>query len=217
MVNNAPSVYKSPSVYKTAGGGGGLPPQYTKLLYVRNKGNAWVKIDKAINGLGVDAVIALNSYSSNNSVGFLANRGSSNDVLYISDTKNFSWNNASYSGSQQLNASLYEQIFIKGRANGTNTVNVTVGYGVNTYSFSVAAATYNRGNYIVLLRETDNPFADSKRLDFYSSKIYDRTNELMLDLVPCKNSSNEYGVFDFVDNLFYKFESQGDIIPGPEI
>ena len=36
MVNNAPSVYKSPSVYKTAGGGGVTPTPDPSLYIVGN-------------------------------------------------------------------------------------------------------------------------------------------------------------------------------------
>ena len=53
-------------------------------------------------------------------------------------------------------------------------------------------------------------------LRLYSCKIYDN-GTLVRDFVPCKNDSNEIGLFDLSRGVFYGNDGTGSFVAGPEV
>ena len=217
-----PSVYNAPTVYN--GGGSNVPhvptDTYTRLLYLRNKGNAWLKIDINCYGLGTDIVFSLNSYtSSNEKKSIVSNRNNSNDVVQFSKEKEFIINNHSYiEFTNSLNISTYEIITIQTRLNNTRTMVGKISWGTNSQTISKTADGTTSGHYITILNESDNPYNETKRIDLYKVNIYNRYNEMLLELVPAKRTSDGiYGMYDLLNNNFYAFEGQGDLIEGPPV
>lgn len=218
-----PSIYKGAGIYKTGaeGGGGGLPDTYQELLYLRNKANAWVKIPADIYGWGVEMVFALNSYSSGNNIyEFFSHRGDSNDILSIINGSNeLAINNHTYTTTYTLSyLSNFEQVKIDIKQNNSSTITGKINYGSNEINVNGTSNGRTTGTYITIFRGSDNPFGKSKRLDIYYLKVYDTNQELCLDLVPAKRTSDSVlGFYDKLTDNFYACESQGDLEAGPTI
>lgn len=217
-----PSIYNGPTIYNN--GGSNIPyvpaDTYTRLLYLRNKGNAWLKIDIDCYGLGTDIVFSINSYtSSNEQRSIVSNRNNSNDLVQFSKEKEFIINNHTYGEfTGSLNIGTYEVITIQTRLNNTRTMTGTITWGNNSQTITKTADGTTAGHYITILNESDNIFNETKRIDLYKVNIYNRYNEMLLELLPCKRISDDmYGMYDLLNNNFYPFEKQEDLIEGPPI
>ena len=217
-----PSIYKGNGIYNNGagGGGGGLPDDYIELLYLRNKSNAWLKIEKSFVGWGVELVFALNGYSSSSEENeFFSHRGDSNDIMSLFSDKTFTVNNHTYTTPYSLSSlNNYEQVSINLTQNNTTTISGHIQYGSTSIDVSRPSNGYTNGTYITLFRGSDNPFGKSKRLDLYKVKIFDKENVMQLDLVPAKRSLDGYlGFFDKLTNTFYACEGQPNLEAGPEV
>lgn len=218
-----PSIYKGAGIYKIGaeGGGGGLPDTYGQLLYLRNKGDAWVKIPATIYGWGVEMIFALNSRSSgSNSEEFFSHRGDSNDILSITNSdKRLDVNNHAYGTSYTLSSlNNFEQVKIDIKQNDSSRITGKIYYSTNEINVDVTSDGRTNGTYVTIFRGSDNPFGSSKRLDIYYLKVFNTQQELCLDLVPAKRQSDGFfGFYDKLTNNFYACEGQNDLEAGPII
>lgn len=218
-----PSIYKGAGIYKSGaeGGGGGLPDTYVQLLYLRNKNDAWVKIPANIYGWGVEMVFALNSFSSSsNSPYFFSHRGDNNDALSITNSdRRLDVNNHSYTTSYTLSSlNNFEQVKIDIKQNNSSTITGKINYSSNEINVNGTSDGRTNGEYITIFRGSDNPFGSSKRLDIFYLKVFDTQQELCIDLVPAKRTSDGFfGFYDKLTNNFYACDGQNYLEAGPTI
>lgn len=60
--------------------------------------------------------------------------------------------------------------------------------------------------------------ANNAACKMYYCKIYNAENELVLDLVPCRLKTSQYGgLYDFVSGTYFQSTTNTHLIPGPDI
>ena len=232
MVYNGPTVYKSPSVYKTAGGGGvvPVPDGYKELLYirpdcdensVRYNSAAYCDLGPSRNDLKwvIDLVdfSVMKQWYINNNIGTSSTTclGTSNGrIRYIEfrlDGSNFQgkYYCEGYYGGNWVNfpATLSKVTIDKVKA---VIDNITIPNGGGAVSIGVGSLTIPWGN------GTDIP-----PIKIGTIKMYDTQDNLVHDWRPVEKlngGDNRFGFYDIVNNVFKASSRAGRyFVPGPYV
>ena len=87
----------------------------------------------------------------------------------------------------------------------------------NGQSYTFPVATFQTPvNLPLLARNTNGTLAAYISAKVWSAQLFD-DGQLIRDYVPCKNPSNEVGLYDLVNNKFYGNSGIGAFTAGPEI
>ena len=87
----------------------------------------------------------------------------------------------------------------------------------NGQSYTFPVATFQTPvNLPLLARNTNGTLAAYTSAKVWSAQLFD-DGQLIRDYVPCKNPSNEVGLYDLVDGEFYPNAGAGVFSAGPEV
>lgn len=198
-----PSIYKGNGIYKNGAGGGGggggiLPEGYTQIEKVtigdndyylnfnKNGSNSYIyEIGGKVQNFGTsnNAILLESRTTDCINIGF---RASSPKVLFVRNASGSGWT---------INTSINREIFLNDFVLNVNQNAVKVN---NLYTSNVS---FNSGNFNSFSLGTW--FNYGFICDIYYLKIYNGSN-LWLYGIPAKNSLDEKGVLDVVNNIFYK-------------
>lgn len=192
-----------------------LPKEYTQVDYIQSSGTQYIdtlfkptpntKIETTfqfVNNTTQQRVFANASYEDNGLV----------FAFYISGQNNFAWacqNDAGNWVAFGLQADTNKHIFTIDSMNSIVSID-------NTQKEITSTRTNNSNQTMLLFADRTrefNPrnFASGK---LYSSKIYDN-GIIVRDFIPCyRNSDNEVGLYDLVNNTFYTNQGTGSFTYG---
>ena len=183
------------------GGGSILPSGYTQLDYIENTSNAFIFLPPISSGTKIETYFApdLNNIprtygcicgvDSNLQIAFLpagkANVGNATslNVFYTNGVK--AKVNATFDASSSNSAYI---------VNDVNT-NLHRAY-TSTYKFAVFGASSNNTSATYIARGK-----------MYSFKMWNSSDVLIHDLIPCTDPNNIYGMYDIVGEIFYSSEN----------
>lgn len=230
MVYNKPTIYKAPTVYKQAGGGGGIipvPDGYNELM--------WITSDFLINGNDASYIDLGKGYNTYKYVmpfvdctdffDYLITNNITTDNYGLPSMANGHIKNAIIRqtggiielGMQQEGCSGSGYINLSPRPNVTNVINdkdyIKIGEFVQTRgpgNISVGTCSYLR------------PFELGKMaFKIGPIKVYDVQGNLFQDWRPVEQlggGDNRFGYYDVINNVFKASERAGRyMIPGPEV
>lgn len=213
MIENKPTVYNAPTIYKLGGSGGGgggdLPEGYTRANYARSNGSVGLGFTDLSVNYNDKFVIEIDLQTvQQGSLGFVAYAGSLNlypDIGIIDNLffmPRYSYNGNTTSGTNWLDYSSGGLIKIT-----CNKRYCIIDHDLSNYHKTInrnttasdAAITslklfaWNAGGY-------NYPFAGT----IYSFKIYDKDNpdKLNADFVPCRDENNVLGFYEKVSGQF---------------
>lgn len=213
-----------PGLVDQIGGGGGmvkLPPTgYTRLLYVGNTGYAWLAIDRNFSGMGVDLLFTTNQQTTSGAGGRAILRALTNDVggsgisITSSQLDIFSYSYQWYTVNIKTSTPNEKQIFVSYRQHGTAGVTGSVKVDTSTYNINLGATGVDNNYSLCVFRPWKNA-SDTNRVNIMFANIYDVDDQLVFELVPCRDdSTGNVGFYDFVQNSFYALNNQADVVAG---
>lgn len=89
--------------------------------------------------------------------------------------------------------------------------------GILIHTFTPVTFSTNYNALIFARRSTSGNVEERSKSRVYFCKIYDN-NTLVRNFIPCyRNSDNEVGLYDTVNNVFYTNQGTGTFIKGPEV
>lgn len=187
-----------------------LPSGYTQLEYIESTGTQWIDLKQNPNqNSSIELKFELTS-NDNNTYGICGCRNSSTGangalVLFKINSNRFD----AYIGNKVQQITLETSGIHIATISGTNIT-------IDDLEYSVAGGSFT-GDYSFLISAVNQlNGVDSRKA---SIKIYyaKGTIETNLNLVPCKNSSNEVGLYDLIYGTFYPNAGTGTFIAGPEV
>ena len=192
-----------------------LPSGYTQVDYIQSSGTQYIDI-------GISGTKNIKSYADINLVQ-LENRNTPMFGSYGNSTRCYlgivnssgllgysyettTWSETSITANQR---NVIEIDFTQGsqsmKLNGTTILTTTNSYDLNTGK-NIYIPGYNNGG----THDTNYPIF----IKIYRYKIYEG-NTLSRDFIPCyRNSDNEVGVYDLVNNVFYTNQGTGSFTYG---
>ena len=94
--------------------------------------------------------------------------------------------------------------------------NVIYFNGIQVGTFAASTFTSSHTLYIFDTNRNNAAYRPIPAITLYSFKIY--TNDVLeRDYVPCRNQSNEIGLYDVVNNIFYGNAGTGSFVAGAEV
>jgi len=183
-----------------------LPSEYTQVDYIESSGNQYISIP------GTSKL-----YLSGTIVAQYTRTGPKNSILFGRHSMNWigqKQSNGEYTNGTDTGVSslLKKKIDFNFTKQG-NTIEIDGQIFTRTYNDTVT----NYSQKIFAGSSTGNG-----EIDFYSyAKLYSlklkNNDELIFDFVPCyRNSDNEVGLYDLVNNVFYTNQGTGTFIYGKE-
>lgn len=189
--------------HQESGGGGALPDGYTQVAWIESTGSQYIDTGVYPNqntGLQID----LQTNQTNTSAGIAA-----------VDTN---WLNNDFS------------VFVGFFAYGSSNIPVTLNDGIkHSIEIQVPGQFYNDGSLAwaapqatfqsaypltLFCLNRNNVKSDFFQGKIYSCKIYEGAT-LVRNFIPCKNNSNETGLYDLVNGQFYGNAGTGAFLAGP--
>ena len=188
-----------------------LPSGYTQLEYIQSSGTQ--RINTNYNPTQNTRVLAKAYFS--------AIRSSTTSYFFGAATSS---KNAAYEcGSANSKIGIVHNT-TESRFTFPSTNPFTIDYNKNVIYFNgsqvgtFAASTFTSSHtlYIFDTNRNNAAYRSIPAITLYSFKIY--TNDvLQRDYVPCKNQSNEIGLYDVVNNIFYGNAGTGSFVAGAEV
>ena len=189
-----------------------LPEEYTQLAYIQSSGtqcidtgfkpnqdtSLFLTIDLPIQNSYPVAIFGSRNGSSSSSGSFM---------LWAFSATSFRSDYASNGTEMAISPISFVQI---SKEKNVTTINGTV--------LTHTATTFQSNYTLTLFAENDVDGIDPRMIsgNLYSCKIYDN-GILVRDYIPCKNSSDEIGLYDLVNNSFSTNVGTGTFIAGPEV
>lgn len=200
---------KRPSITEVIPGTSRLPEGYTELEYIRSTGEQFVDTLVAHSSTSEFVLKADVSYDSvsesNQLMGFNGNSGNAIGIVKAT------W----WELSSIASVVVGEKYSIEHSVNGTNwqrSVNGTTVTGTRSqYSF-----TTNLFLFAAMASATVSDMKYYCRCRLYSAQVL-VDGETVRDYVPCLNPSNEVGLYDIVNGVFYGNAGTGYFLPGPVV
>ena len=208
-----------------------LPEGYTQLEYITNNKNSYIVIPRnKVEAYSCDCIIPKtpNKYPTYNIFGTIGNSSLLYNVYNQTSSKHFTLY-CNYRGTSN-----HVNYYIE-----YNTrFNFKYGVTINSQDYELVIDNDTENKSYKRASELSNEFLSKPLVLFanynnsgnvsygtgnpsiYSFKIYsDKTmNNLVVDLIPCKNSNSQIGFYDIKNGIFYtNANSQGNFIAGPEV
>lgn len=117
---------------------------------------------------------------------------------------------SSYTSSSIQSVAPY--ICVDGGANGSWTITPKINKSSQEKTKYMITNNNTSTNLLKIGGWYDNYWTAKGR--YYYVKIYDKNNKLIRYFVPCKNSNNVVGMYDTVNNIFYKSAGTEEFIAG---
>lgn len=183
-----------------------LPDEYTKLTYIKSSGNQYINTGFAPNQdsrMVIDAKVTSNAGTI--SLGGQRYNSAKQAFVWIStsSTNLRSYYNVGYVkvGNADLNRHIYDK-----------NKNITYIDGEKVGEQSYASFKGDFSIYLFACNEEGSPdfFIQA---EIYSAQIYDN-GSLIHDFVPCKNSSDEVGMYDLITSNFFGNSGTGAFVAG---
>ena len=195
-----------------------LPSEYTQVDYIQSSGTQYIDT-----GVNADYKLSIKTEFSNLSQssyqGAMSGNNATNRVrhhLQITSTGNVIYwagltdsgcsttiiTGTDYDSSKKYNifADIYNQKYY---LDGTE---ISGNFNSNNFDTEL--------NYYLFGRNTNNVVSNMVTMKMYSCKIY-YNNVIARDFIPCyRNSDNEVGLYDLVNNVFYTNQGTGDFTYG---
>ena len=190
-----------------------LPSEYTQVDYIESSGTQY--IDTGVNAdYKLSVKFEFSNLSQNSYQGAMSGNNTTNRIrhhLQMTGTNNVAYwaglhdsgcstiiiAGTDYDSSKKYNifADIYNQKYY------LDGVEISGIFNSNDFDTGL--------NYYLFGRDTDNGVASMIQIKIYSFKMY-YENELVRDFIPCyRNSDNEIGLYDLVNNVFYTNKGTG--------
>ena len=192
-----------------------LPPEYKQVNYILSSGTQYIDTGYLVKGdlKIVTDIEYVSSPSGNQAIfGGRNSYNSKNHALYLVSSTKFKndYNNLASNALPNISNLLTKWHIVKDKGNLTITSSDNQSI-TNTIANATFTSNYNM--WIFTCNNAGNPLNPaSYRL--YTFKIYDN-DVLVRDFIPCyRNSDNEVGLYDLVNNVFYTNQGTGTFTYG---
>ena len=203
-----------------------IPSDYQEVEYIESTGYSYFKIEKPAGALPVKIETGLHktTQATSEQCVIMASEGNTTcwelgfnnvaNTIFAFSSQSAKVSNAAVYGNKidvvaQFNASSpYKQLSV--------TANETTLTAENTNANSAKAGSTNAVlNFFAAIGSTTSNKADCR---MYYCKIYDASNNLVVDLVPCYRKSDDVaGMYDLVGEAFYKSMSTTNFSKGDNV
>lgn len=182
-----------------------LPDEYQEVEYIRSTGTQYINTGLYPNNT---MKVEIDTVSKNNVSVFGGDGSTTTNTLFnltANNTRSFrygttKWDNSGYSFSERAYIVFGRELYLNKEL---------------IYTFP---ETTFKGNHNLILFgrfNNSNVLNDAGNVTIYSCKIYDN-DELVRDFIPCyEKQSEEIGLYDIVNDVFYKNEGTGVFEAGP--
>ena len=181
-----------------------LPEGYTQLEYIQSSGAQYINTGVLVS----EKIGLLFEYQQNpETVGCICgcDQGWTNSGIIIVNNI-ISFGSTTSESALGLNDGVKHQISLQSGVFKKDGVVIFTGSGVFTSSVPFCIFTLNRNGMP----------QEYSSVTMWSFKIYN-ADECVRNYMPCKNPSGEIGMYDLVNNQFYKNAGTGEFIAGPEV
>ena len=200
---------KRPNITEVIPGTSRLPEGYTELEYIQSSGTQYVNAGyKPTPNTRVEADIDfLPGNTTYNCIFGAGSKGSDQFVVYRN-------NSTSMVGQVYSTEHITTQLSITGRKLVVLSSSL---FAYGEYSAELTAGTFTCDYplFLFALNRADSAMYHTHQ-KVYSCQIYDN-GTLVRDYVPCLNNSNEVGLYDIVNGVFYGNAGTGYFLPGPAV
>ena len=183
-----------------------LPKEYTQVDYIESSGTQYIDTGYTISTLGQQYKALIDCQ--------YTNLPTSNKILIASDVNAWCGATSNYYGvgGEYVSNTLVTERALIDVSFGSQTI-----FKINNETITKPIVN-QLGNVILF---GINPYYSNVKI--FSCKLYNASNTLVRDLIPCyRNSDNEIGMYDLVNNQFYTnagtgtFTKGNDATPNPQ-
>lgn len=207
---NVPEI-KRPSITEVIPGTSRLPEGYTELEYIRSTGIQYINTGiTPSKTLKISVEVGFDSTQSSEN-GVFGSRNASTLQFWgslLANQKKFAFKYGSSTTQYTGDADSLDKVSL---------IATSSAFSVNGNSVAVTTTSYT-STYPVYLFGVNNAgnLQYPATCKIYSCQIYD--NEILVrDFVPCLNPSNEVGLYDIVNGVFYGNAGTGYFLPGAAV
>ena len=184
-----------------------LPDEYVRLDYIQCTGTQYIdtgykpngatQVEAHISDITINGVL-FGAYNQDWTTGY---------GMYCNANRDFWYH---YYSNTRINTTPPTD-FIMAFDKGKTYIN-----GTSVATTSQKTFTLNYSMYLLAGNWYNTRASQPTKCKLYYAKIYD-SDTLVRDFIPCKNSDNEVGLYDLVENKFYGNSGTGDFVAGDEV
>lgn len=200
----------------------GLPVEYTQVDYIESSGTQYIDTGYKLNGNSEIYTDYMLTSVSPNEIGMIFGARENNDKrgFMFGDASSNNSFPVAYYGEGNTSSSIAKAISTNSENN--KMYNLTVKDGkfniseLGTISFTKSTFSLTNSMYIFCGNQNSSPSYKVKAR-IYNFNIYEN-DTLIRNFIPCyRNSDNEVGLYDLVNNIFYTNQGTGVFTYGSEI
>lgn len=179
--------------------GGLLPSGYTKLAYLENTTGAFFSLPTITNNSRVEIYFAPYLSLTSGSYSCIFGRDSSMQLAYTSAGK--------ASRGNATSSSIYYQEGVVAKVEGCiSAILANAFYKIDDTNINLARASSTGITYFVFAAYSNGNYNAKGKM--FSFKMWDASDVLIKDLIPCIDPNNVYGMYDIITDTFYSSDNQ---------